>query len=124
MEPPSSWPAPAWLSRQRLASLRIWDCLFVPAAGPRGTLEGAILFRAMVPIVPDPLPALRGAHVLISNGRVDPLVPTQETDRLAALLRSSGADVTVHWHQAGHQLVHDDVTQAAEWLASLQRTVL
>jgi len=42
VEPPSSWPAPAWLSRQRLASLRIWDCLFVPAAGPRGTLEGAI----------------------------------------------------------------------------------
>jgi predicted esterase len=89
-----------------------------------GTLEGGILFRAMVPIVPDPLPALRGARVLISNGRVDPLVPTQETDRLAALLRSSGADVTVHWHQAGHQLVHDDVTQAGEWLAAHQRTVL
>jgi predicted esterase len=81
-----------------------------------GTLAGAVLFRAMVPIVPDPLPALAGTPVLISNGRVDPLVPVAETDRLAALLRSAGADVTVTWHQAGHQLVHDDLTQARAWL--------
>ena len=49
--------------------------------------------------------------MLISNGRVDPLVPVAETDRLAALLRSAGADVTLQWHQAGHQLVHDDIAQ-------------
>jgi predicted esterase len=83
-------------------------------------LGGAILFRAMVPIVPDPLPSIPGTPVLISNGRVDPLVATRETDRLADLLRSSGADVTVQWHQAGHQLVHDDITQAQKWLSAVQ----
>lgn len=81
-----------------------------------GTLAGAVLLRAMVPIVPDPLPRLPATPVLISNGRVDSLVPAAETERLAALLRSSGANVTVNWHQAGHQLVHDDIAQARVWL--------
>ena len=81
-----------------------------------GVPAGAALLRAMVPIVPDPLPAIPGTPVLISNGRVDPLVPADETERLAALLRSAGAGVTVHWHQAGHQLVRADITQTGEWL--------
>ena len=81
-----------------------------------GLLAGAVLLRAMVPIVPDPLPAIPGTPVLIANGRVDPLVPVAETDRLAALLRSAGAEVTLQWHQAGHQLVHDDIEQARAWL--------
>ncbi len=81
-----------------------------------GVLRGAVLFRAMVPIVPDPLPAIPGTPVLISNGRVDPLVSVAETERLAALLRSAGADVTLLWHQAGHQLLPDDVTKARDWL--------
>lgn len=85
--------------------------LLTPAA-----LHGAVLFRAMVPLVPDPLPALPAPRVLISNGRVDPLVPVAETDRLASLLRAAGANVTVKWHQAGHQLVHDDITNAHDWL--------
>ena len=79
-------------------------------------LERAVMFRAMVPLEPDPLPSLPGTPALISNGRVDPLVPVAETERLAALLTSAGATVAVHWHQAGHQLVHDDLTRASAWL--------
>src|SRR3954470_3816716 len=39
-----------------------------------GVLKGAILFRAMVPLVPDSRQdtPLAGARVLISNGRIDP----------------------------------------------------
>jgi predicted esterase len=81
-----------------------------------GVLHSAVLFRAMVPIVPDPLPSLPGVPVLISNGRIDPLVPVAETDRLAALLRSAGANVTLTWQQAGHHLVHDDIEKARAWL--------
>ena len=83
-----------------------------------GVLERAVLCRAMVPLVPDPLPSIPATRVLISNGRVDPLVPVAETDRLAALLQSAGARVTVKWQQAGHQLVHDDVANARTWLAN------
>jgi predicted esterase len=84
-----------------------------------GVLHRAVLFRAMVPLVPDPLPTLRSTAVLISNGRIDPMVPAAETDRLAALLRSTGATVEVIWQQAGHQLVHDDIERARAWLETI-----
>jgi len=81
-----------------------------------GVLYRAVLFRAMVPLVPDPLPTAASTSVLISNGRVDPLVPVAETERLSALLRAAGVDVSVVWQQAGHQLVHDDIAKARAWL--------
>ena len=70
----------------------------------------------MVPLVPEHLPAMAKTPVLISNGRVDPLVSAEETEQLASLLRSSGADVTVAWQNAGHELTQQDVTTAREWL--------
>lgn len=79
-------------------------------------LGGAILFRAMVPLTPDTLPRIPGTPVLISNGRVDPLVSAEETEHLAALLRSAGAVVTVAWQAAGHELTESDITTAREWL--------
>jgi predicted esterase len=81
-------------------------------------LAGAVLFRAMVPFLPSPLPALPGTPVLLSNGRMDPLVTSAETERLAALLRQAGAEVTLAWQPAGHALTPADVVQAREWLAS------
>ena len=81
-----------------------------------GTLAGAILFRAMVPLVPDPLPSIPGTPVLVSNGRMDPLVAPAETERLTELLRTAGADVTLAWQPAGHQLTEADVAQARDWL--------
>jgi predicted esterase len=82
-------------------------------------LAGAVLFRAMVPFVPNPLPALPRTPVLLSNGRMDPLVSQDETERLAALLRQAGAEVTLAWQPAGHALTQADVVQAREWLAAV-----
>ena len=45
-------------------------------------------------------------------------MPVAETDKLAALLRAAGVDVSIVWQQAGHQLVHDDIVKAREWLAN------
>ena len=81
-----------------------------------GTLAGAVLFRAMVPLVPDPLPVLPHTPVLLSNGRSDPLVSPDETGRLVALLRSSGADVEQVWQDTGHTFVPGDITDARAWL--------
>jgi predicted esterase len=81
------------------------------------TLGGAVLFRAMVPLTPETLPNIPATPVLISNGKMDPLVSVEETERLAALLRSAGADVTVSWQNAGHELTDRDVITAREWLA-------
>jgi predicted esterase len=60
-----------------------------------GVLKGGLLFRAMVPLEPRSLPSIGGTRVLVSNGRVDPLVSEQETERLARLLQRAGADVEV-----------------------------
>jgi predicted esterase len=83
-----------------------------------GTLAGAVLFRAMVPLVPDPVPSLAGTPVLLSNGQADTLIHPAETERLAALLRSAGADLTLVWQSGGHELVPTDVDAAREWLTA------
>jgi phospholipase/carboxylesterase len=85
-----------------------------------GLLAGAILFRAMVPLEPDPPAVLPGTAVLLSNGRHDPLVPVAEAERLATLLRASGATLTVRWQDAGHELTGADITTARNWIASLR----
>ena len=79
-------------------------------------LAGAILFRAMVPLVPDTRPDLQGVHVLMGSGRADPLVPGSDVERLAAMLEEGGADVTVHWSPGGHQLTAGDLEAARAWL--------
>ena len=81
-----------------------------------GTLASAVLFRAMVPIVPERLPRLPKTPVFLSNGRTDQLIDSKQTDRLVELLTSAGADVTLAWQPGGHGLTQEDVTQAAEWL--------
>ena len=86
-------------------------------------LSGAVLFRAMVTLLPDPLPSL-SARVLISNGRSDPLVSSDETERLAALLRRTGAHVDIAWQPGGHQLTQGDVTVAQRWLLQTVTTNL
>lgn len=80
-------------------------------------LAGAVLLRAMVPFEPSAPVELGGRPVLIGAGRLDPLVPASVTERLADLLRDAGADVTLEWQQAGHQLVQGDLSGIADWLA-------
>jgi predicted esterase len=81
-----------------------------------GVLAGAVLFRAQVPIVPDPMPSLAGARVLISNGETDPLVSPAETERLATLLRSTDAEVALVWQPGGHNLTRADLVAAHGFL--------
>lgn len=84
-----------------------------------GVLRGGVLFRAMVPLIPDPLPQLAGTRLLVSNGRSDPLVSTAETERLVALFRQTGAETTLEWQPAGHQLTRADLQSAERWLRSV-----
>jgi phospholipase/carboxylesterase/glyoxalase family protein len=84
-----------------------------------GVLKGGVLFRAQVPLEPDPPPSLKGTRVLISNGRMDQLVSEQETERLARLLQRCGADVEVQWQPAGHHLMPADFNLAKRWLQSI-----
>src|SRR5882672_7859039 len=80
------------------------------------TLSAAILFRAMVPLVPETQPSLSAVRVWIGAGTYDPIIPTPETKRLAELLRDAGADATMRYFQAGHELTPADVEAARDWL--------
>jgi predicted esterase len=82
-------------------------------------LHAAILFRAMVPLVPDNLPDLSSVHVWIGAGSEDPIIPASEAQRLVELLRSAGADVTIRFAKAGHGLTDADVKAAQHWLEGL-----
>lgn len=80
-------------------------------------LAGAVLLRAMVPLVPATPAPLAGTRVLLAEGRADPIVPVPNAERLAALLGDAGAAVTLHWSPGGHQLLPADVATARDWLA-------
>jgi predicted esterase len=80
-----------------------------------GVLAGAVLFRAMVPLVPDPLPSLAGVPIFMSNGRADSLIPAAEAERLASIFRQASANLTMEWQPGGHQLTRQDLAQAQRW---------
>jgi predicted esterase len=84
------------------------------------TLRAAILFRAMVPLVPEKLPDLSSARVWIGGGNQDPIIPTSETQRLVELLRGARADVTICFVNAGHGLTKAEVETTSLWLAELK----
>jgi phospholipase/carboxylesterase len=79
-------------------------------------MRAAILFRAMVPLIPDQLPDLSSVRVWIGAGDQDPIIPASETQRLVELLRSAGADVTIRFFNAGHGLTNSEVETAGQWL--------
>jgi phospholipase/carboxylesterase len=81
-----------------------------------GTLAGAILFRAMVPLAPETEPDLSSTRVWIGAGRFDPIIPASEAEQLAQLLRTAGADVTVRFVRAGHELTSEDIDAGHQWL--------
>ena len=81
-----------------------------------GVLKSAILLHPMVPLVPQSLPDLTGVRIFIGAGRRDPLIPSAETERLAALLQGAGAAVTLYWQDGGHSLSREEAEAAALWL--------
>ena len=83
-------------------------------------LSAAILFRAMVPLIPDKQPNLSSKSIFIGEGEHDPIVSAAEAGRLVGLLRSAGADVTIRFFQSGHELSGQDVDLARVWLSKLE----
>jgi predicted esterase len=79
-------------------------------------LAGALLFHAMVPLVPETPPTLSGVPVFMGAGRQDQMIPPQLTERLAQMLREAGATVELHWEPGGHGLTQPEVRAAAAWL--------
>ncbi|HEX5851448.1 MAG TPA: alpha/beta hydrolase [Rubrobacter sp.] len=82
-----------------------------------GLLRAAVLFRAMVPFEPESAPDLTGMPVFLAAGRMDRMIPPDNTQRLAEILTGAGADVDLRWRNVGHPLTYEEVGEAGEWIA-------
>jgi phospholipase/carboxylesterase len=71
----------------------------------------------MVPLAPPAPPRLAGVRVLICSGEKDPIIPVENVERLAAMLREAGADITHRFEAASHQLVFAEIAAAKKWLS-------
>jgi phospholipase/carboxylesterase len=79
----------------------------------------AILFRVMIPLVPEKIPNLSGKKVFISGGLFDSMIPQNKTIDLKELLERAGAKVKMNWEKSTHVLVEEDIKKARSWLVSL-----
>jgi len=84
-----------------------------------GLLAGAVLLRAMVPFEPEAMPDLSGRPVYLAAGRQDQMIPQQSTERLAEILRQSGADLALDWQPGGHGIGPTEVEAARRWFEDL-----
>ena len=84
-----------------------------------GLLRAAVLFRAMVPFEPDMTPDLSGMPVFLAAGRMDRMIPPDNTQRLADILLEAGADVDLRWRDTGHPLTYEEVGEAKAWLSEV-----
>lgn len=65
-------------------------------------------------------PAGARRRLLVTAGRRDPICPPALTDRLLAYLRAGGADVTVAWHEGGHEVRPNEIEAARTFLGAPQ----
>lgn len=79
-------------------------------------LAGAILFRAMVPYVPNVLPDLSKKSIILLEGLRDPIVSKQEAENLLKIFNKARSNVTIQWQGSGHNLAQEDIDSAKGWL--------
>lgn len=84
-----------------------------------GLVRAAALLHAMVPFRPDTPPGLAGTSVLMTGGMQDPMIPVDQTEELASILRAAGADVELDLAPGGHELTHDEVRKVRDWVERL-----
>lgn len=81
-------------------------------------LAGAILLRAMVPLQLATLPDIAHTPIFLAGGKRDPIIPPENTQRLAEMLGLAGANVEMHWTDGGHELHSPEIAAAKSWLAT------
>lgn len=82
-----------------------------------GLFDATALMHPLIPFEPQVRGSLAGRHILITAGRRDPICPPNLTSRLEAYLRADGADVTVEWHDGGHEVRPNEIEAARRLFA-------
>jgi phospholipase/carboxylesterase len=83
-------------------------------------ITSAVLFRAMVPFIPEKVPNLTGKNIFIGAGQYDPIVPRKQTETLFGFFEKAGANVVLHFEEnSGHELGYDEISAAKDWLSNI-----
>lgn len=83
-------------------------------------MSSAVLFRVMVPFIPEKVPNLATKNIFMGAGEHDPIVPKEQTEMLYNMYKKAGAKVLLHWEEnSGHELGSDEISAAKEWLANV-----
>lgn len=80
--------------------------------------DAAVLMHPLIPFEPNVEGSLAGRRILVTAGRRDPICPPELTARLVAYLRAGGADVTLDWHEGGHEVRPGEIEAARRFLAT------
>jgi phospholipase/carboxylesterase len=80
--------------------------------------DRAVLMHPLIPFTPPDQPGLAGRKVLITAGRRDPICPPQASEALAGWLQGQGAEVSLHWHEGGHEIRQDELLAARDFLSA------
>lgn len=80
--------------------------------------DAAVLMHPLIPFEPQLAGSLAGRPMLITAGRRDPICPPNLTNRLDAYLRAADADVTVEWHEGGHEVRPNEIEAARRFLSA------
>lgn len=83
-------------------------------------LDGLVMWRGMLPLIPEAKPSLDGKRVLMLNGTQDMMGPIASAHRLRDLFTESGADVEMREYPTGHGLTQGDFLASQEWLAKFR----
>jgi phospholipase/carboxylesterase len=85
-------------------------------------ITSAVLFRAMVPFIPEKVPNLTGKNIFIGAGQYDPIVPLKQTETLFGFFEKAGANVVLHFEEnSGHELGYDEISAAKDWLSNIPK---
>ena len=85
-------------------------------------ITSVVLFRAMVPFIPEKVPNLSGKNIFIGAGQYDPIVPRKQTETLFGFFEKAGANVVLHFEEnSGHELGYDEISAAKDWLSNLPK---
>jgi phospholipase/carboxylesterase len=79
--------------------------------------DAAVLLHPLIPFVPSDAAGLAGKRVLITAGRRDPISPVPLTERLAQYFERQGSDVSLVWHDGGHDLAQSELAAVAAFVA-------
>lgn len=81
--------------------------------------DAAVLMHPLIPFEPEVKGSLAGRRILVTAGKRDPICPPNLTSRLEAYLRADGADVTVEWHDGGHEIRPNEIEAARRLFAAM-----